>query len=139
MQKFSESLRELADHAENIEKKVDAAVSESKEKADATLATSKADAKARQSQFKAKVAERNAAGASDWERLQADHNQRMEKIKSTIGAKKDAIDRKVAVRRADHAEDCAASSIDFALMAIDDAEVATLEAVDARAHAESLA
>ena len=40
--------------------------------------------------------------------------------------------------RADDAEECAAASINFAPMVIDDAEIATLEAIDARAYAESL-
>lgn len=139
MKKLSKNLRGLAQHAESAEKKVEAAENETKDKVEARVETSKAHAKARQDEFKAKVVARKAAGASDWENLQADHNQRVNKIKSTLGAKKDAVTRKVAVQRADNAEDYAASSIDFALIAIDDAEIATLEAVDARAYAESLA
>jgi hypothetical protein len=48
-------------------------------------------------------------------------------------------ERNRAVRRADDAESYAVASIYFALMAIDDAEIATLEALDARAYADSLA
>ena len=40
--------------------------------------------------------------------------------------------------RADDAEECGAASTNLALMAVDDAEIATLEAIDARAYAESL-
>ena len=74
MKKLSESLREFADHAENTEKKVAAAEKGTKEKVDAAIAASRADAKARQDAFKAKVAEGKADAASDWEKLQADHN-----------------------------------------------------------------
>jgi hypothetical protein len=132
MKKPSELLRELSDHAENAEKKAAAAEKETSEKVHAILDTSKADAKARQDEFK-------AASASDWEKVQANHKQRVEKIKSNIAAKKGAISRKVAERRADDAEDYATASIYFARMTIDDADVATLEAIEARAYAESLA
>jgi hypothetical protein len=139
MKKLSESLRELADHAENAEKKVEAAENETREKVDATLEASKAAAKARQVEFKEKVVARKAAAASDWEKLQADHNQRLAKIKSNVASKKDAVNRKVAAHRADDAEEYATASVYFARMAIDDAEIATLEAIDARVYAESLA
>ena len=62
----------------------------------------------------------------------------MQKIKSKIQAQKDAIKRDDARFRADDAEDYAVSAIYFASMALDDAEVATLEAIDARAYADSL-
>ena len=139
MKKLSKTLRGLADRAENAEKKVEAAENETRDKVESHVEASKAHAKARQDEFKAKVVARKTAAGSDWEKLQADHNQRVEKIKSTLGAKKDAVSQKVAAHRADDAEDYATSSIDFALIAIDDAEIATLEAVDARAYAESLA
>ncbi|HEY1439275.1 MAG TPA: hypothetical protein VGF65_00190 [Mycobacterium sp.] len=100
------------------------------------LTRAKADAKARQDEFNANVAKKKAASASDWEIVQADHKQRVEKIKSNIAAQKDAVSRKVAEHRADDAEDYATASIYFARMAIDDADVATLEAIDARAYAD---
>src|SRR5262249_34032885 len=56
-----------------------------------------------------------------------------------IEAKKEALARDRAERRADDAESYAASSIYFALMALDDAECAAREAVEARAYAASLA
>jgi len=139
MKKFSELLRELADRAENAENKASAAEKDTSEKVHAAIDTSKAEAKARQDEFKSNVAKKKAAASSDWKKLQAEHNQRVEKIKSNITAKKDAVNRKLAEHRADDAEDYATDSIYFASMAIDDAEIATLEAIEARAYAESLA
>ncbi len=138
MKKLSELLRELADHAENVETKAAAAEKETSEKVHAAIDTSKADAKARRDEFKANVAKKKATAASDWKKLQAEHNQRVEKIKNNIAAKKDAVNRKLAEHRADDAEDNATALIYFARMAIDDAEIATLEAIDARAYAGSL-
>ena len=100
---------------------------------------SKAEAQARQDEFKANVAKTKAAVGSDWKKLQEDHNERVQKIKKHIAAKKDAVNRKLAEDRADNAEEYARASIYFASMAIDNAEVASLEAIDARAYAESLA
>jgi len=139
MQKLSELLRELADRAENAENKAAAMEQEASEKVHTAIDSSKADAKARRDEFKAKFANKKAAVGSDWKKLQEDHNDRVEQIKKNIAAKKDAVNRKLAEHRADDAEDYAAAAIYFASMAVDDAEVATLEAIDARAYAESLA
>jgi len=139
MKKLSELLRELADRAENAENKAAAAEQETSEKVHSAIDASKADAKARQDEFKANIAKKKAAAGADWKKLQEEHNQRVEKIKKNIAAKKDAVNRNLAEHRADDAEDYARASIYFASMAVDDAEVATLEAIDARAYAESLA
>ncbi|MFI7667268.1 hypothetical protein [Nocardia sp. NPDC049526] len=138
MTKISEKVHELKDHAEHAEQEIAAAQKETGKKVDAAIDSAKAAAKMRQDRFKENVVARKAAAASDWETLQVEHNKRVEKIKKTIAAKKDAHDRNVANRRADDAEGYASASIDYALMAIDDAEIATLEAIDARAYAESL-
>ncbi|MGW4768725.1 hypothetical protein ACWEO2_11895 [Nocardia sp. NPDC004278] len=138
MTKISEKVQELKDHAQHAEQEIVAAQKETGQKVDAAINSAKAQAKVRQDNFKADIAARKAAAASDWGTLQAEHNKRIEKIKNTIAAKKDIHDRKVASRRADDAEGYASASIDYALMAIDDAEIATLEAIDARAYAESL-
>ena len=139
MKKLSESLQALADHVAKMEKKVSAAEKESKEKVEARIDASKADAQARQAEFKAKVNETKAEVASQWEDLQTDYNRQVAQIKSNIEAKKEARELNRASNRADDAEDYAAASIAFAIMAIDDAEIAFLEAIDARAYADSLA
>ncbi|WP_328399668.1 hypothetical protein [Nocardia sp. NBC_00403] len=138
MTKSSEKVQELKDRAENAQKEIAAAQKEKGKKVDAVINSAKAEAKIRQDNFKANIAARKAVADSDWGTLQAEHNKRVEKIKNTIAAKKDAHDVKVANRRADDAEGYASASIDYALMAIDDAEIATLEAIDARVYAESL-
>ena len=138
MKKLSESLQELANHVADMEKKVAAAEKQTKEKVEASIDASKADAKARQDDFRTKVMEGKANMASQWGELQTNYNHQVEQIKSNIEAKKEARERNRAENRAEDAEDYAATSIYFAIMAIDDAEIATLEAVDARAYADSL-
>jgi hypothetical protein len=122
-----------------MENKVTAAEQEASEKVEAKIEASKADAKARQEEFKAPVTKEKEAVASQWEELRASHNQRVEQIKSNIEAKKEARELKRAMRRADDAESYAEASVYWALIAIDEAEIATLEAIGARAYADSLA
>jgi hypothetical protein len=138
MKKLSESLQDLAKHVEEMENKVNAAEKDSKEKVEATINASKADAKARQDEFKAQVKDRQAAAASQWEDLQKNYNRQVAQIKSNVAAKKEAVEHNRAMNRADDAESYAVASIYFASMAIDDAEIATLEAIDARAYADSM-
>jgi hypothetical protein len=138
MKKFSESLKELSDYVAKMETRVAAAEEQNEDKVQATINTSKANAKARQEEFKAKVSETKAAVASQWEELQANYNRQVAQIKSNVEAKKEAFELNRAVDRADDAEALAAASIAFAFMAMDDAEIATLEAIEARAYAESL-
>lgn len=139
MKKLSDNLRELADRVANAENKVIAAEQESKEKVQASILKSKADAKARQDAFKAQVKAKQADSAAQWEDLQADYNQKVLKIKGKIDTEKEAHEAKKARRRADHSASYAEDAIWFAILAIDDAEVAVLEAIDAEAYAESLA
>ena len=139
MKKFSESLHELADRVARLEKKVATAEKQNEENVTAEVNTSKANAKAKQEEFKAKVSEGKAAVASQWEELQANYNQQVAQIKSNIEAKKDTFEVNRAMDRAFDAESYAVLSIAFADMAIDEAEIATLEAIEARAYANALA
>ena len=139
MKKFSESLHELADRVAQLEKKVAAAEKQNEEKVEAEVNASKANAQAKQDAFKAKVNESKAAAASQWQELQANYNQQVTQIKSNIEVKKEAFEVNRARDRADDAESYAVLSIAFADMAIDEAEIATLEAIEARAYADALA
>ena len=138
MKKLSESLQELANHVADMEKKITAAEQQSSEKVEATIDATKANAKARQDGFKTEVKDRQAAAASQWEKLQASYNQQLQQIKSNVEAKKETLERDRALNRADDAESLALASIYFAIMALDDAEIASLEAIDARTYAESM-
>jgi hypothetical protein len=124
MKKLSDDLQELADHVADVEKKAAAAEQASKEKVEASIQKSKADAKARQESFKADVKKRQEATAMHWQELQEDYHRRVQQIKNKIKTEKEAMEAKQATRRADDAEAYA--------------EVAVLEAIDARVYAEPL-
>ena len=136
MKKLSDKLQELADHVADAEKKVAAAEQASKEKVEASIHKSKADAEARQESFKADVKKRHEVSYMHWQELKKDYHQSVQHIKNKIKTEKEAKEVKQATRRADDAEAYAEYAIDFAMMAIDDEEVAVLEAIDARVYAE---
>jgi DNA polymerase II small subunit/DNA polymerase delta subunit B len=138
MKKLSEQLKELSGRVANVEMKAASAQQESKEKVEATLQKSKADAEARQASVKADVQAKQAAAASDWEALQADFHQKTQQIKNKIETEKEAREVKKANKRAEDAEDYAVAAIMYVYMAVDEAEVAVLEAIAARAYADSL-
>jgi DNA polymerase II small subunit/DNA polymerase delta subunit B len=138
MKKFSEQLKELSDRVAKAEMKATTAQQESKEKVEVSIQKSKAEAEARQASFKADVQAKQAAAASDWEALQADFHQKTQQIKNKIETEKEVREVKKANKRAEHAEDYAVAAIMYAYMAADEAEVAVLEAIAARAYADSL-
>jgi len=139
MKKLSESLKELSDHVANTENKVAAAEQETKAKVEASLQKSKADAKARQAAFKNHVQQEQAEAASIWEDMQNDFTQRLLQIKNKRETEMEAREVKKARQRAEDAEANAVTAIGFAYLAVDEAEVAILEALDAQAYAGSLA
>ena len=136
MKKLSDDLQKLANHVADIENRVAAAEQASKEKVEASIQESKADAEARQESFKADVEKRHEATYMHWQELQKDYHQKVQHIKNKIKTEKEAKEVKQATRRADDAEAYAENAIDFAMMAINDAEVVALEAIHARVYAE---
>jgi len=143
MKKLTENLQELSSHVANTEKKVDAAEQESREKLEASIKKSKAGAKVRQQSFKAKIHERQPASASQWEELQENFNQKVLQIKNKWETEKDVREVKKANKEADDAEADGAqayaeAAILFVYLAIDEAEIAVLEVIEARAYAEAI-
>jgi len=138
MKKLSERLNELAIKVAGMEKKIAAAQEETSERVEARVEAARADAESRQDAFQARINEEQAAVALHWEELQANFHSQVEQIKSNIDVRQDAREYKRAMRRADDAEMYAEAAIGFVILALDEAEIATLEAIEARAYAESL-
>lgn len=139
MKKLSDDLDKLAGRAEKVKDTVKAAEQESKDKLEAAISKSKADAKTRQDEFKAQVKAKQTATAQKWEDLQNSHNEKVQQAKNKIEAVKEAHEAKRARHLADALAVDAEDLIRFAWMAIDDAELAVLEAIEADAYADSLA
>jgi hypothetical protein len=138
MKTLSENLKELSDHIVSTAKEIETAEQQSREKLEASIKKSRVEAKARQDQFAANVKAKQSAAALQWEELQANYNQKVMQIKNKIATSKEAREAKKAAKRADDAEAYAEAAILFVFLAIDEAEVAVLEAIAARADAESV-
>jgi hypothetical protein len=139
MKKLSESLKELSNHVANTENKVAVAEQETKARVEVALQRSKADAKDRQADFRGHVQHEQAEAIALWEDMQNDFSQRLQQIKNKRETEMEAREVKKAKQRAENAEADAVNAIGFAILAIDEAEVAVLEALDADAYAEALA
>ena len=138
MKMLSEQLNDLASKVAGLEKMAIAAQEETSEKLEERLETAKADAKVRQDAFQSRIDEEQKTLASNWKKLQANFRNQVEQIKSSIDAKLDEQEDKRVMRRADDTELYAEAAIEFAALALDEAEVAALEAIKARAMADSL-
>ena len=76
---------------------------------------------------------------SKWAQMKADAAARREDIKAKIDKRADQLDAKAAATDADWAEGDAADAIDYAILVVSDAQLAVLDALDARAYAEERA
>jgi hypothetical protein len=63
----------------------------------------------------------------------------MDETEARMDRQADQLDAKLAARQADGAEADAADAIDFAAWTVDNAQLAVLDAIDARAYADELA
>ena len=139
MKKLSENFKDLSDHVADTKQKVADAEKQTKEKVETTIKKSKDAAKARQASFTTKVKEAKVVPVAQWDEVQENFHQKTQQIKNKIGTDKEAREVKKANKQADDAEEYAGAAIMFAYMAIDEAEVAVLEAIAARAYADTLA
>ncbi len=89
-------------------------------------------------------AKQQAEGTADrakskWAQMKADASARREDIKGKIDKRADQLDAKTAATDADWAEQDAADAIDYAEWMIYEAQLAVLDALDARAYADDRA
>lgn len=138
MRPLSELLSEMSVRAKTAEEHTAAARKETREQVDARIAKMKADAQNRREEAKARGAEAEDDLSAHWKTLQAGVRDHLNQIHSAIDERRDDHDAKVALRRADRAENNAADALEFALYAIDEAEESVLEAIDARLVANAV-
>jgi hypothetical protein len=76
---------------------------------------------------------------SKWAQMKADAAAQREDIKAKINKRADQLDAKGAAKDADWAEQDAADAIDYAVWMVYDAQLAVLDALDARVYADERA
>ena len=138
MTRLSDKLNDLSVRVGDIEARIEAFQSEQQDKRDQKVAALKADVKARQDSLHSTIQSKADEISTAWEVFNQSMRKKAESVRNQIEAKKDAIDADRAARRADRLEYNAVLAIDFAIVAMEDAELAVAEAIDARLHAEVL-
>jgi hypothetical protein len=88
---------------------------------------------------KQKVSQAGDGAQAKWARVKADAAAKTSDVKANISKRIRLVDTKVAGHDADHAEADAADALDLADWAVDNAQLAMLDAVHARAYADKLA
>jgi uncharacterized membrane protein YqiK len=88
---------------------------------------------------KQRVGETADRAQSKWAQMKADAEAKREDVKAKIEKRTDQLDAKGAAKDADWAEDDAADAIDYAVWMVYDAQLAVLDALDARAYADERA
>jgi len=136
---LSEQLSDLAERVGDIEARIEAFKNEQKEMRERKVAAIRAEVKASQDRLTSAILEKRGEISSAWAQFNQSMEAKADAVRSKIVAKKEAIDLKRAQDRADHLEFNAAHAVGFALVAIEDAELAVAEAIDARLHADELA
>jgi hypothetical protein len=76
-----------------------------------------------------------APASSKWKQMRADAAAKMDDVKARMDKRTQQIDADVAATDADMAEADATGAIDYAAWTIDNARLAVLDAIDARAYA----
>ena len=136
---ISDQINALQQRAADLKSSFDQSKKETNEQVKERLGQAKADVEARQDAVKAKAGQAAGRAQSQWAALKADAAARQAAFQDKIDRKRDEHDAKVAERDAEDAEADAADALDYAAWVVDQAQLAVLDAVDARTWADAQA
>ena len=136
---ISEQVDALQAKVANLKNSLDASRHETNEQIKARMAEAKAKADAAQEAARDQADQAADRAQGQWKALKADASARTQELQGRIDRKRDQHDVRAAERDAEAAEDDAADALDYADWVIDQAELAVLDAADARAWANARA
>jgi DNA repair exonuclease SbcCD ATPase subunit len=139
MKRLSDTLEELAQRTRTFEEEVEARRNESRGQIQADLAEARSRADRARATFDARVHEAEQTIADHWQTMRQSFDDRLAQLKAGLAEHRAELDQKRAQWAAKRAADNAISAIDFAAFAAAEAEVAVLEAIEARRQADALA
>ena len=138
--RIREHLDALQKEVTELKDSADQASRESSEQVRARLGQVKADITAHRESVNEKANQADAGSTqSQWQSIKANAAARIRDLQERINRKHDKLDVKVAKYEANTAEDNAVHALDFAWWAVEEAEMAVLDAIDARAWADEQA
>jgi len=129
----------LQEQAAELKSSFERARHETSEQVKARIDRAKADIAARNGAVKQKAEHAAGRAQSQWKSMQADAAARMQDLQDRLARRRDQLDVKMAEQDAEGAEANAADALDYATWAVDQAQLAVLDAVDARAWADAQA
>ena len=136
---ISEQVDALQKRVAELKNSADQARQETNEQVKARISQAKADIAARESTVKEKTEQAADQTQNQWKKLQADNAAKMKDLHDRIGRQREERDVKKAQKEADNAEEDAADALDYAAWAVDQAQLAVLDAIDARTWADARA
>lgn len=136
---------DMSHYFENLGKKLDAsmaavraAAEEDRQQLRQRIDTAQVDANLALKDTEQNLGKAAAEARSKWAQMKADASTKMAEAKAKMDQRGEKIDAALAENDAEMAEADATAAIDFAGWAIDNARLSSLDAIDARAHADQL-
>jgi hypothetical protein len=136
---FSSQLDELQQHAAQAKSAVQAAATESRDQLRQRIDRAQVDLNLAVKDAKQQAGKAAAGATSKWAQMKADAAARMDDVVTKIDDRAGKIDAQAAATEADWAETDAVDAISYAEWAVDNAQLAVLDAIDARVYANQLA
>ena len=133
---LSEQLADLSVRAKHAEDAFSAAQKEAHDKIEARKQAARAAATTAVEKVNQKIKSANDDAARDWNALKAKVAADLAALKANVAEAKHNHDVKRAERRADRLEWDAGFAIDYAIASVEQANLAVLDAIDARVEAE---
>ena len=135
---FSTRLDDLQERVGKAKEAVKAAADESDAQLMERIEQAQTDLDQSVQNARQEVSDAADGARAKWARMKADASAKMSEVKSNMDKRALHVDAKVAVSDANWAEADAADALDFAEWAVGNAQLATIDAIHARAYAEKL-
>ena len=136
---FSAKLDELQAKVNETVETARAAAAENRDQLKQRVDQAQSEANQAMEDAKQQAGEAADRAQSKWAQMKADAEAKREDVKAKIDKRADQLDAKAAAKDADWAEQDAADAIDYAIWMVYDAQLAVLDALDARVYADDRA
>lgn len=139
MKKLSEQFLEMSQQTAVLENRAAARHGENRQEFEAAVADARKEVESAQASFEAKLNSIEESVSSQWHKLEESFNNQVAAAQHKAAELKAAHNLADAKDRADYYEAYAEVAAEFANLAAVEAQAATVQAAEARAHANSLA
>ena len=133
---FSEKLDDLQRRVDDVKSSVSAAAAEDHAQIKRRIDKAQADVDAATKDAKQQAARAGEEAGATWAQMKADASTKMTDFKAHVEKRANQVDAKLAAQDASFAEADAVAAIDYADWAVENAQLAILDAIDARVYAD---